>query len=336
MPQTWLGKVLRSTWKKSKGATQTAVTGFRSVPPVTQPPPPQSHSMKGSSDLRENTIHSDTFSLPLSGAWMLELRTGCHGIFQTRSLTAENKTGLWWLKSFQTWLLASTCFTTTKIKSDHQWRHLLLHNRNQIKPLELPFYSMRASRHLIFWSVLITGKIIFVCFCCTAQWGWDSLHPQINLEGPVLSAFYEENPPGDESWEYTLWQGRSCETGWFWPGWTFDGELWFHWAFHSLKVNIIKSGLPWRVWHMIIISVRSGFTTIKMAFLTQNKRLGAVMWKCLFPYDLCLHFTSKKMLPGRDASQNFYSPSWALISSESKSTLRKHSRAAREDSMLWG
>lgn len=80
--------------KLSKGATQTAVTGFRSVRPVTQPPPPQSHSMKGSSDLRENTIHSDTFSLPLSGAWMLELRRGCHGIFQTRSLTAENKTGL--------------------------------------------------------------------------------------------------------------------------------------------------------------------------------------------------------------------------------------------------
>lgn len=92
------------------------------------------------------------------------------------------------------------------------------------------FVPWGASQHLIFWSVLITGKIIFVCFCYTAQWGWDSLHPQINLEGPVLSAFYEENPPGDESWEYTLWQGRSCESGWFWPGWTFDGELWFHWA----------------------------------------------------------------------------------------------------------
>lgn len=122
--------------KISKGATQTAVTGFRSVSPVTQPPPPpQSHSMKGSSDLRGNTLHSDTSSTPLSGTWMLELRSSCHCIFQTRSLTAENKTGLWWLKSFQTWLLASTCFTTTKIKSDHQWRHLLLHNWNQIKPL---------------------------------------------------------------------------------------------------------------------------------------------------------------------------------------------------------
>lgn len=145
---------------------------------------------------------------------------------------------------------------------------------------------------MIFWSVLIIGKIILVCFCCTAQWGWDSLHPQINLEGPVLSAFYEENPPGDESWEYTLWQGRSCETGWFWPGWTFDGELWFHWAFHSLKVNIIKSGLPWRIWHMIIISVRSGFTAIKLTFLMQNKRRGAVefgsvYFHTVFAYILC-------------------------------------------------
>lgn len=53
-----------------------------------------------------------------------------------------------------------------------------------------------------------------------------SLHAQINLQGPVLSAVYKENPPGDESWECTLRQGRSCEkTGGFWPGWTFDGEL---------------------------------------------------------------------------------------------------------------
>lgn len=87
----------------------------------------------------------------------------------------------------------------------------------------------------------------------------DSRHFQTDLEEPELSEFYEENPPRDESWKYTLWEERSCETGWWWPGWTFDGEFWFHWAFHSLKVNIIKSGLPWRAWKKRIISVHSGF-----------------------------------------------------------------------------
>lgn len=98
-------------------------------------------------------------------------------------------------------------------------------------------------------ACLKNWKIILVCFYYTAEWGWDSLHPQINLEGPALSAFYEENPPGDESWEYSQWQGRSCETGWFWPGWTFDGELWFHCAFHSLKGNTINPGLPYSILH---------------------------------------------------------------------------------------
>lgn len=148
------------------------------------------------------------------------------------------------MKWFQTWLLASTGFITSRIMSDRQWRHLLFHKANYTA-LTFFFYSRRSLlasdilEYLNHWK-----KIILVCFCYTAQWGWDSLHPQINLEGPALSAFYEENPPGDESWEYSQWQGRSCETGWFWPGLTFDGELWFHWAFHSLKVNIIKSGLP--------------------------------------------------------------------------------------------
>lgn len=40
---------------------------------------------------------------------------------------------------------------------------------------------------------------------------------QINLERAALSAVYEENPPGHESWEYSQRQERSCETGWFWP-----------------------------------------------------------------------------------------------------------------------
>lgn len=211
------------------------------------------------------------------------------------------------MRWFQTWLLASTCFTTTEIKSDHQWQHLLLRNWKQIK-LTAFFIPQGASQHLIFWSVLITGKIICVCFCCTAQWGWDSLHPQINLEGPVLSAFYEENPPGDESWEYTLWQGRSCETGWFWPGWTFDGELWFHWAFHSLKVNIIKSGLPWRIWHMIIISVHSVFTAIKLTFLMQNKRLGAAEFGSVYFHTVFAYILRPKNAVGQAALAKLLQP----------------------------
>ena len=73
--------------KISKGATWAAVTGFRSVSPVNSTTGPPS------SDLHENSIHSDTFNTTLSGTWILELRRGGHRIFQTRSLTAENKTG---------------------------------------------------------------------------------------------------------------------------------------------------------------------------------------------------------------------------------------------------
>lgn len=207
-----------------------------------------------------------------------------HCIFRSQSLHAENKTGFDGWDDFKHDCLLPHVLQPLKLSqttSDSTCCSITETNLNCF-----------ASQHLIFWSVLITGKIILVCFCCTAQWGWDSLHPQINLEGPVLSAFYEENPPGDESWEYTLWQGRSCETGWFWPGWTFDGELRFHWAFHSLKVNIIKSGLPRRLWHMIIISVHSGYTAIKLTFLMQNKRLGAaelgsVYFHTVFAYILC-------------------------------------------------
>lgn len=127
-----------------------------------------------------------------------------------------------------------------------------------------------------------------VCFCCRVQWGWHSLPPQTNLEELVLSAFYEENPPGDESWKYSLWQERSCETGRWWPGWTFDGELWFHWAFYFLKVNIIKSGLPWRVWNKIIISGHSGFAAVKWTFVMQNKSIRTTKNLEVFLFVQCL------------------------------------------------
>lgn len=150
---------------------------------------------------------------------------------------AENKTGSD-RQNGKTWLLAfvgfSTCCSIEELHSDlcfFWW---------------IPRGTLSAAYIL---ACLKNWKIILVCFYYTAEWGWDSLHPQINLEGPALSAFYEENPPGDESWEYSQWQGRSCETGWFCPGWTFDGELWFHCAFHSLKGNTINPGLPYSILH---------------------------------------------------------------------------------------
>lgn len=162
------------------------------------------------------------------------------------------------------------------------------------------------------------------------QWGWDSLHPQIKLESSVLSAFYEENPPGDESWEYTLRHGRSCETGWFWSGWTFVGEFWFHWAFLSVKVNIIKSGLTW------IISVCIGRTTIKLTFLMQNKRLGAGELGCVY-FHTVFAYISCSMNAVRQASlakQTVVRFNLITI----WSTFRKHSRATRAAVHLgfWG
>lgn len=141
-----------------------------------------------------------------------------------------------------------------------------------------------------------------VCFCYTAQWGWDSLHPQINLEGSALSAFYEENPPGDESWEYSQWQGRSCETGWFGPGWTFDGELSFHWGLPLSKSQHNKTGLPWRIWHVIIIL--STIDCLLLTFLMQNK-LRAVEFVY---FHTVLHFTSKKCRWGGSSCETLTAP----------------------------
>lgn len=157
---------------------------------------------------------------------------------------------------------------------------------NTIQPFLFSFQKC-----LIFLIVLITGKILPVCFCYTAQWGWDSLHPQINLEGSALSAFYEENPPGDESWEYSQWQGRSCETGWFGPGWTFDGELWFHWGLPLSKSQHNKIRSPLENMACDNNSIHNRLTAVNFPDAKQKSERSGI---CLFPH--CPTFYVQKML----------------------------------------
>lgn len=180
-------------------------------------------------------------------------------------------------------------------------------------------------------ACLKNWKIILVCFYYTAEWGWDSLHPQINLEGPALSAFYEENPPGDESWEYSQWQGRSCETGWFCPGWTFDGELWFHCAFHSLKGNTINPGLPYSITWQLFCSTTKPLLLSDIPDAELNS-VSSRIWKCLFPPSPTY---IQKNVAGQSDPAKFNSPQWALILFESRPTLKKHARAARK-TVWWG